>query len=401
MKILLSSYACRPNKGSECGVGWHWAVELARSHEVWVLTRTKNQEYIQEKLAIDPIDNLHFAYYDLPNWARWWKSWPGAVYLYYLLWQFGAYLFAKSLSKQITFDLVHHVTFVSVRQPSFMGLLGIPFIFGPVAGGENAPQKLRKSYPIKGRLQDFCRDLVNSGVRFDPLMAITFAKATKIFVTSKQTQALLSPQYRHKSQVQLAIGIDSVDTAVAVSNHLTKVEGLKILFVGRLLYWKGLHFALQALAQLYQNHPDIQLTIIGKGSEEKWLRQQAKQLNINHLIEWIPWIEQQEVMQVYRQHDVFLYPSLHDSGGMVVLESLANGLPVVCLDLGGPGVIVDNSCGRVIKTHNLDESKIVESLKNILQELLENPDVLAQLSKGSSVRALEYRWDKLVTSVYT
>ena len=48
MRVLLSAYACEPNKGSEAGVGWHWALEIARlGHEVWALTRANNRAPIE------------------------------------------------------------------------------------------------------------------------------------------------------------------------------------------------------------------------------------------------------------------------------------------------------------------------------------------------------------------
>lgn len=53
MKILLSAYACEPNKGSEPGVGWGWATELAKHHQVWVLTRDNNQPVIEEYLRLN------------------------------------------------------------------------------------------------------------------------------------------------------------------------------------------------------------------------------------------------------------------------------------------------------------------------------------------------------------
>ena len=73
----------------------------------------------------------------------------------------GAYQVAKQTHFKIQFDCVHHVTFVSVRQPSFMGNLGIPFIFGPVAGGESAPWRLRFGYGLRGLVLDGLRDLLN------------------------------------------------------------------------------------------------------------------------------------------------------------------------------------------------------------------------------------------------
>ena len=139
MKILLSAYACEPNKGSEPGVGWNWALALAqRGYDVHVLTRSNNRRAIEEALAPSNLQ-LTFHYYDLPQILRFWKHWPGGIYLYYLLWQIGAYRVGKILHSTEQFSLVHHITFVSYRQPSFMGGLGIPFIFGPVGGRDHAP----------------------------------------------------------------------------------------------------------------------------------------------------------------------------------------------------------------------------------------------------------------------
>ena len=58
--ILLSAYACEPDQGSEPGIGWNWAVSLARAgHSVWVLTRANNHEAIDRALARQPLRNLH------------------------------------------------------------------------------------------------------------------------------------------------------------------------------------------------------------------------------------------------------------------------------------------------------------------------------------------------------
>ena len=73
MKILLSAYACEPGKGSEPGMGWHWALEIARlGHEVHILTRANNVNPIECGLA--ELDGLRLKVhgYDLPRWARWW-----------------------------------------------------------------------------------------------------------------------------------------------------------------------------------------------------------------------------------------------------------------------------------------------------------------------------------------
>jgi hypothetical protein len=67
MKILLSAYACEAGRGSEPGVGWNTALEIAKYHEVWVLTRPDDgRPAIEAELAQNPNPNLHFVYFTLP-----------------------------------------------------------------------------------------------------------------------------------------------------------------------------------------------------------------------------------------------------------------------------------------------------------------------------------------------
>jgi hypothetical protein len=79
MKVLVSAYACEPGKGSEPAVGWNWIVQIARFHEVWAITRSSNRRAIEMSLAGKPLGNVHWLYYDLPAWARFWKR--GAEYI--------------------------------------------------------------------------------------------------------------------------------------------------------------------------------------------------------------------------------------------------------------------------------------------------------------------------------
>lgn len=105
-------------------------------------------------------------------------------------------------------------------------------------------------------------------------------------------------------------------------------------------------------------------------------------------------------MQQYAEHDVFLFPSLHDSSGNVVLESFSQGLPLICLDLGGPGVVADESCARVVRTSGLSEQAVIQALADNLHELASNSELLTQLGEGASKRANEYRWTKLISRFY-
>lgn len=395
MKILISAYACEPHKGSEPAVGWNWAFELAQAgHEVWVITRENNRPHIEKALFDASLPNLHFLYFDLPRWLCFWKKRGRFVHLYYFLWQVGAFLAVRK--QKLSFDLVHHVTFVSVRQPSLMGLLGIPFLFGPVAGGEAAPWKLRKSFPFRAQCRDLFRDLVDWWVRFDPLMWLTFAKADRIVVTSPQTKALLPKRFREKSLVRLAIGIDS--DLLGRGERMPPERAFRLLFVGQLLYWKGLHLALRAFARFSLDHPECRFSIVGSGPDEKWLRAIAPHLEDR--IDWIPWMDRADLMRHYEESDILLFPSLRDSGGMVVLEAMAHGLPVVCLDLGGPGVLVDERCGIRVETGGKSEADVVQGLVEGLERLADDPAFWMDCSRGAKQRAHEYSWPSIVRGGY-
>ena len=109
LKVLISAYACEPGKGSEPGVGWNVAVEAARRHDVWAITRANNRPVIEAELARNPIPSLHMVYYDLPRWTRWWKRGTRGTRLYYYLWQLALYSVVRRLYRKIRFDVTHHV----------------------------------------------------------------------------------------------------------------------------------------------------------------------------------------------------------------------------------------------------------------------------------------------------
>ena len=118
-------------------------------------------------------------------------------------------------------------------------------------------------------------------------------------------------------------------------------------------------------------------------------------------IDWIPRLDQHDLLKLYRRYELFLFPSLHDSGGMVVLEAMAHDLPVVCLDLGGPGTMVDDTCGRVISTRHASRARVIEQLGHALIEIAENQDLRHSLTAAALARVREYIWKAVVGRVYS
>ena len=82
LKIFISAYACEPQKGSEPGIGWNVVNELAKYHEVHVLTRSNNREAIEAALIGRNEAVPVFHYYDLPKWLTFWKKKLRGYHLY-------------------------------------------------------------------------------------------------------------------------------------------------------------------------------------------------------------------------------------------------------------------------------------------------------------------------------
>jgi len=399
MKILVSAYACQPNFGSEPMVGFEVPSELAKKgHSVTIITRTNNRNDIEAFFLNNPKSrNLNFFYYDLPSWAKFWKKGSRGIRSYYFIWQIGAYYLAKKLHKKINFDCVHHVTFVSFLLPSFMGNLGIPFIFGPISTNSLIPWRLSLSTELKMGFVEIIRCIAIFTVRINPFILRSFAQASTIYITSNVIKAYIPNKFHNKIRVQLAIGCTPKKTFF---NLKKKQSFLRILFVGRFVTWKGLHLAIPAFAKLHKIVPEVRFTIVGRGTMERSLKNLAYDLNISDKINWVPWVKQDELDDIYQSHDIFFFPSLRDTGGLVVLEAMANALPVVCFDTGGPGVIVNKSCGEAVNIKGLCQSELIDSLFQALYKIINNVSHSNKLRKGALLRIKDFSWEKIINNIY-
>lgn len=394
-RVLLSAYACEPGLGSEAAVGWNWAAGLAEAGcEVHVVTRASNRARIEAHLDRSPQPNLRFSYFDLPRWARFWKRANRGVHLYYLLWQIGAFLLARRLVKQARFDLAHHVSFVTARFPSFMGFLGLPFVFGPLAGGEYAPSALWRSLGWRSVLKESARYLSMRWWRFSPLLNASFASADRIFVTSAETRQFLPRHAQAKAHVMLGIGLDDL---ADVRRSRGEGTGLRILYVGRFLYWKGMDYGIAAFGRLASAVPAARLTMLGGGVCEARWRRLAEKVGVAEKVDWRAQTSRAEFVQGLPDYDVLLFPSLHDSGGMVVLEAMAAGVPVVCLDYGGPGVLVDERCGFKISART--PGAAISGLHRALAALANDPALRLRMGQAARARAGEFAWDRRVANL--
>lgn len=394
MKILLSAFAFAPNVGSEPGVGWRWAVELAQSHEVTVITDMTRRIAIETSGQILPA-NLNICYFR-PSWLKNIPLNSMTAPLLYALWQFGLLGFAYRLQRKHCFDLAMHITYGVFRHPSFLGVLGIPFIFGPLGGGEDAPMRLKRSIQGKEKIKEVMRSALNKLALFDPFLWFAYARSTVILTKTADTRRALPWPFRGRAIVYPEIGIDPVPKASTCQRG--KNEPLRILFVGRLLGWKGAHLAIRALMVVRSRGVDAELTIVGRGPYELELKRVAAATGVGNTIQWLSHVPQAELFQLYSAMHCFLFPSLHDSSGNVVLEAQAHGLPVICLDIGGPATLVTPESAVIVPTSNVIEAEVVEHLADAIQFLAIDEERRRVMGKAAIAHALTMNWTNRVAN---
>jgi glycosyltransferase involved in cell wall biosynthesis len=400
LRVLLSAFECAPGIGSETEVGWRWAVEIGRlGHDVVVLTWSRDRAILEAARAAGLVPQSVRFEYVMPAWLEALRQRGLPLQLVHLSWQLVAYLYARELARRERFDLVHHITYCVIRQPSFMGRLPLPFVLGPVGGGETAPLALRRGMGVRGWLLDLVRDGLNLIARIDPVTRGALSAARLIYVSSPDTARLVPDHLQDKVRVQLQIGIEEREIIAAAPGDPHANGELRLLYVGRCLAWKGMHLGLEALARLRARGCPARLTIAGTGTAEHRWRAAAHRLGLDDAVDWLSWVPYERMPEVYRAHDLLLFPSLHDSGGHVVLEAMAHGLPVVCFDLGGPGSMVDASSGRVVATAGRSRAEVIGGLTDALQQLT-NPQLRRQLGQSARNRVRHFDWRRQVANVY-
>jgi glycosyltransferase involved in cell wall biosynthesis len=392
LRILISAYACEPEKGSEQGIGWNWAQQMGQYHEVWVITRANNRAPIEKSLAKEPLPNVHWVYFDLPRWARFWKKGERGQHLYYYLWQIGAYFVARKLHRRVGFDLVHHATFVNYWMPSFLALLPIPFIWGPVGGGESAPRGFWRCFSLRGKVYEILRDLARCMGQLDPFVRLTARQAVLGIVTTEETAVRARGLGCRKVMVLSAVGL-SRDEIIRLGGFTVRQSNpFRLVSIGNLLHWKGFELSLRAFAHFQSRFPTAEYWIIGDGPEKKRLRKLAQRLGVAGTVTFWGAIPRRQVLEKLAECDVLLHPSLHESGGWVCLEAMAAGRPVICLDLGGPALQVTEETG--VKISAISPSQAIADLSLAMEELARDPARRTRLGQSGRERVSRlYDWE--------
>lgn len=395
LRVLVSAYACEPGKGSEPGLGWNIISHLGKHHEVYAITAQEQRAAIEAYIAEHPHPNVHWIYPHMPAWIPSKRRLSKLIRVHYYLWQIVTYRAIKrALQNDLSVDVIHHVSYVSYWTPSFLSLLKLPFIFGPVGGGESAPRSFYKTLSFKSQFSEMLRDSVRwLEETLDPFVRRTVQRSTLVLCTTEETYDKICRLGAKNARVLPDIALPLEDISLLNALPVRQdASPFRVISVGRLIGWKAFHLGIRAFARFHAQYPNSEYWILGNGPEMETLKQLARDLNIADRVTFWGSLPRTEVLQRLEEADVLLHPSLHDSGGWVCLEGMSAGRPVVCLNLGGPAVQVTAETGFVVPAHTPESS--VDGIADALHQLAESPELRLKMGENGRRRVREYfTWD--------
>jgi len=391
--ILATAYAINPYKGSEDGMGWNFVLQIARFNRVVAVTRENNRPAIEKYMAAHEdkrYNNITFLYYDLPYYLRFWKKGGRGAMLYYQMWQKGVVGFIRKSG--VSFDIVHNLNFHNDWTPSYLWQLDKPFVWGPVGHHPLIPGQYLRPFGVVEYLRDRATWLVKQIFwKLNPSLDKTVKKADYIWCMNNSVRDVLDLSGKNYSVMP------SVATQDFGIDPFIRDGKFRVISAGRFVALKGFDLTVRAFAAFLDrvNGPDrskMELVLVGSGPEESRLISIIRELGIEDNVKIIHWIERNELMELFRKSDVFLFPS-HEGAGMVVAEALSFGLPVICLDNSGPGEFIDGNCGFAVREQPYDDT--VRELADKLDILYSDDKKYSQLRQGARSRFEKiFHWDR-------
>jgi glycosyltransferase involved in cell wall biosynthesis len=367
---------------------------LAQRHRLWVLTAVQNRQAIEAALEKEPLPNVTFEYVGLPRFLDPLLRVQGLLQLYAHLWQWKAYFAARHLHRRHRFDLFHHLTYENDWMASIIGaLLPTPYLRGPCGGAHRIPPAFLKEFSFRERLAEWRREYGQWLFRHDPFFILSQSRAKALIVCNHEAWDAVPRRWKHKTQIMTVNGVAKeflLESAVPE----TRKHRFQVLSAGRLIRLKAFDLAIRAFKALSTKVPDAEFTIVGDGPDLPRLEGLVSGLGLQDQVRFEKWMPREALLAKMRGCDVFLFTSLRDGGGLVVVEALASARPVICLNLGGPGLHVTDECGIRVPPDSPDQ--VVRDVAQALGRLYDDRGLCGKMGQAARTRAEQvYIWERL------
>lgn len=396
MKVFVSAYACEPEKGSEPGIGWNNVIQLSTYHEVHVLTRSNNRDFIESRVPVGSNPSLTFHYYDLPEGLSFWKKKRRGYRLYYYLWQYASYLKFRRFVNESGFDIVHHLTFANFAMPAPFVFARPITIWGPVRYLDT-PASIRRSMPLKLRVAESVRYiLMLMMTQIEPGRVLTLRRANWILETpGRDLKSSFPDAIQAKVINHPQTGINTSEPEYRLPEKLAHHGRVRLIICSEFVHWKGVIFSAEVFSRIAARRPDVELIICGYGPEEREMRKIFDRYHVADRVSFKGFLGKREMLLTLQNSDILLYPSYHHGLATVILQAMYVRLPIIGLKGDAVASAVAGECGLAADGKTLDE--ILANLEMLTEKLIDDPGLRVKLgARGRELIETTYEWEKLV-----
>lgn len=216
-------------------------------------------------------------------------------------------------------------------------------------------------------------DACNS--KFRILLRRMITRFTDAFITNNQRGKFYLQNILKAEEHLVFVRPFEVPDVKAMSASQGEIERIKkyqypiFLFTGQVIPRKGIHLLLQACVLLKeQNCCDYTLVIVGDGEQRNELEEFTQQHELQNCVKWLGWVDYGALSAYFQIADVFVFPTLEDTWGMVVLEAMAFGKPILCSKWAGASeMVVEGENGYVFDPHT------PEDLMKLMKQFIDDP----------------------------
>lgn len=395
-KICISAYACSPYQGSEPGVAWGIIYELSKHHRIWAFVeKQKFESDIKKYLDENPSfgERVQFVFIEKKRGRLLRKIWPPSYYYFYRKWQKDVFLEASVMHEKIKFDLAHHVTMGGFREPGFLFKLPIPFIWGPTGAMGFFPWRFLPILSFHGWIYYLGYNLLNFiDMRFNRRVK----DAAKSTMHGEYCSFIASTNDNLKGALKywgikgtLIPEVGPPDLVFQSIPKRSQGQALKLVWSGVFEHRKALNLTLEALALLPKSI-NWELNVIGSGPlRNKWINL-SKRLGVANQCRFYGQVDRPTALKVMEESHVLMISSLRDITSTVLVEGMAIGLPVVCLNHCGFSDIVDGKNGIAVSVERPKQS--IMEMSAAVAYLAENEEIRYEMGCNARKRQELFSW---------
>lgn len=382
--MAMLAYACDPAGGGEHWLGWGWAEIASRFCDVTLFAPPKARVAIEKEASRLGIS---VVFIEIPGWLRWCSEWLGTGGSWWRKIAWAKRAAAAVRTRRGEFDIVHQTTFHTFRVPFYAAELGIPSIWGPIAGGESAPAGFEEILGPDAAKSERKRNSQNRRWLGWGSVQRALRSASAIFVSNRTTLQFLPSFAREKATVVPPNTVRDGETQ-SIAQQTARSGPLKLIYAGNCVSTRGIPLVLRAI----RGNSDIKLTVVGGGTALDAWKREATHLGLGNAVEFTGGIPREQLLARYAESDALIFPALRDSGGSALLEAMSMGLPVVCLDWGGPGEMVDDASGIKIAVRSPEQ--VVADMRAAFARLQSDPGLGNDFAKCAAARVRKcFTWD--------